>query len=72
MKDGTQRVAAYIDLSAVRFNLESMRANLAKGTLITAVIKTNAYGHGAVAIAENIEQLDYLWGHHDRRVQRGL
>ncbi|MBQ7464109.1 MAG: alanine racemase [Lachnospiraceae bacterium] len=62
MKDGTQRVAAYIDLSAVRFNLESMRANLAKGTLITAVIKTNAYGHGAVAIAENIEQLDYLWG----------
>ncbi len=62
MKDGTQRVAAYIDLSAVRFNLESMRANLAKGTLITAVIKTNAYGHGAVAIAENIEKLDYLWG----------
>ena len=43
MKDGTQRVAAYIDLSAVRFNLESMRANLAKGTLITAVIKMNAY-----------------------------
>ncbi len=49
-------------MSAVRFNMESMRANLAPGTKITAVIKTNAYGHGAAAIAEHIEELDYLWG----------
>ncbi|MBO4374862.1 MAG: alanine racemase [Lachnospiraceae bacterium] len=62
MRDGTQRVAAYIDLSAIRFNIESMKANLAPGTLITAVIKTDGYGHGAVPIAEYLEGIDYLWG----------
>ncbi|MCR5649832.1 MAG: alanine racemase [Lachnospiraceae bacterium] len=62
MRDGTQRVRAEIDLAAVRYNMERMKNNLDRETLITAVIKTNGYGHGAVGIAENIENLPYLWG----------
>ena len=43
------RVCARIDLDAVGANLEAMRQKLKKETRIIAVIKTNAYGHGAVA-----------------------
>ena len=57
-----QRVWAEIDLSAIEFNMNSMYRNLRPGTKMTAVIKTNGYGHGAVAIAHRIEQLPYLWG----------
>lgn len=62
MKDGTQRVRAEIDLAAIKYNLERMKNNLARETLITAVIKTNGYGHGAVEIAKEIEDIGYLWG----------
>ena len=62
IRDGTQRVRAEIDMSAVRYNLERMKNNLERDALITAVIKTNAYGHGAVEIAKNIESVSYLWG----------
>ena len=62
MQPGTQRVRAEISLSAIDFNMESMRRNLKPGTMMTAVIKTNGYGHGSVPIAQHIERLDYLWG----------
>lgn len=58
----TYRVYAGIDLDAARFNLESMHLNLHPGTQMAAVIKTNAYGHGALRIAQAIEDLPYLWG----------
>ena len=56
------RVYAQIDLSAIRYNMESMHKNLAPDTKMAAVIKTNGYGHGALAVAREIEQLPYLWG----------
>ena len=57
------RVTAKIDLGAVRHNMESMHRNLASGQVrMTAVVKTDAYGHGALPIAKEIEDLDYLWG----------
>lgn len=56
------RVYAGIDLAAVRFNLESMHRNTAPSVKITAVVKTDAYGHGALAIARAVEELPYLWG----------
>ncbi len=62
MKSGTDRVRAEIDLDAVSYNMESMKKNIGSGVPITAVIKTNAYGHGAAAIAKHIEGLEYLWG----------
>jgi len=56
------RVRAVIDLRAVDENFENMRRNLNPGTKMIAVIKTNAYGHGAAKIASHIEARDYLWG----------
>ena len=49
------RVCARIDLDAVGANLEAMRQKLKKETRIIAVIKTNAYGHGAVQIARVVQ-----------------
>lgn len=61
MKSG--RVYAEIDLNAILYNMDSMHKNLKPGTKMAAVIKTNAYGHGAKEISEILEPLDYLWGY---------
>lgn len=42
---------AEIDLSAIRHNMANIKASLPAGTDITAVVKANAYGHGAVAVS---------------------
>lgn len=57
------RVYAGIDLSAVLHNLQEMHKNIKKDTKIVAVIKTDGYGHGALPIAEVIEEVPYLWGY---------
>ena len=57
------RVYAKIDLKAIFHNLEAMRDNIPDGTKIMAVIKTDAYGHGAVEIAKELEKTDYIWGY---------
>lgn len=56
------RIQADIDLDAVAYNLESMKKNLAENTQILAVLKADAYGHGAVPIAREIEAYDYVCG----------
>ena len=45
------RVWAEIDLGAVRDNLRALRRLLREGTRLLAVVKADAYGHGAVAVA---------------------
>lgn len=57
------RVWAEVDLDAALYNMESMHRNLKPGTKMTAVIKTDGYGHGALPIARKLEALDYLWGY---------
>ena len=57
-----KRVYAAIDLDAIEYNLKSIKNNISKGTKIMAVIKTDAYGHGAVQVAHKIEQNDFLIG----------
>ncbi len=57
-----RRVHADIDLDAVLFNFEQMSKHIPKGTQVMAVVKTDAYGHGAVPLATLVEPLDYLWG----------
>ena len=59
----TSRVYAGIDLSAILSNLESIHKNIQKDTQILAIIKTDAYGHGALPIAKEIEDVPYLWGY---------
>lgn len=56
------RIYAGIDLEALRFNMESMHSQIQESTKIMAVVKANAYGHGASRIAEEIEHFPYLWG----------
>ena len=56
------RIRADIDLDAVLYNFENMKANVRPGCKITAVIKADGYGHGSVQIAELMEPFDYMWG----------
>lgn len=56
------RVYARVDLDAIRHNLEEMKRHLPKQTKIMAVVKTDAYGHGAVAVAKEIEAVDNVAG----------
>jgi alanine racemase len=56
------RVYASVNLDAIKSNLEQMKSNIHKDTMITAVIKTDGYGHGAVPIAHEIEAYSYLYG----------
>jgi len=58
-----RRVYAEIDLDAVLFNFEQMSRNIPEETKIMAVVKADAYGHGAVPLAELLEPYDFLWGY---------
>ena len=58
-----KRVYARINLDNILFNLRSMKNGINAATHIMAVIKTDGYGHGAVAVAKTIEEEDYLFGY---------
>lgn len=57
------RVYATIDLDAIRHNMEKMEERLQPGTKIIAVVKTDGYGHGAVPIAKEIQEMECLFGY---------
>ncbi len=50
---------AHIDLSALAHNARVVAANAAPARLI-CVVKANAYGHGAVAVARTLAQLPFV------------
>lgn len=56
------RVYARIDLDAIVSNMERMKARMDDDVKIMAVIKADGYGHGAVQIAEMLENYSYIWG----------
>ena len=51
-----------IDLNAIRHNTKTVRRNVAPGTRLMAVVKSDAYGHGAVRCAKTAlnSGADYL------------
>ena len=51
-----------MDLDAVAYNFEAMHKNIKPGTKMIAVVKADAYGHGAVPIARLVQDYDYIWG----------
>ena len=61
--EGHDRIWAQIDLDAVLYNMENMRANISADAKIVAVLKTNGYGHGAVPIMKELEKIPYVWGY---------
>ena len=56
------RVKALIDLDAIYSNIERIREKMSPETLLLAVIKANAYGHGAVAVSKVLEPLADMYG----------
>ena len=48
---------ALIRLGAIRQNIQQMGSHIPNGTLKFAVVKANAYGHGAVAVATAIQDI---------------
>lgn len=51
------RLQADIDLDAIRKNIRAIKKGLRKGVKTCAVVKADAYGHGAVPVAEKISDL---------------
>ena len=55
-----RRVEADIDLDAIRYNVETVKALNPSDRMTLLVIKADAYGHGAVTIAKKMDDLaDY-------------
>jgi alanine racemase len=52
---------AEIDLDSLAFNLHSVKSFLKKELLYMAVVKANAYGHGAVECARRLEREGIDW-----------
>ena len=59
MLEEYSRVYAKVDIEAIKYNLMSMKKNIPDHTKIMAVVKTDAYGHGAIRIAQELEEVDF-------------
>jgi alanine racemase len=58
LPQGTHRpTIAVIDLDALAHNLQEIRRLLPTRTAVCAVVKANAYGHGAVPVSRELEAL---------------
>ncbi|HIU02284.1 MAG TPA: alanine racemase [Candidatus Onthocola gallistercoris] len=55
------RICACIDLDALRQNIKNIRSKLTVQTKLMCVIKTDAYGHGAVTVAETMQDSGADW-----------
>lgn len=62
MKDNEKRTWAEIDLGRLEHNYRALRAMLAPGCRFLGVVKADAYGHGALRVAQRLERLgcEYL------------
>jgi alanine racemase len=58
----SQTTAAEIDLGALAYNYHQLRQLAAPSVKFSAVVKADAYGHGAVPVAKRLEELgaDFL------------
>ncbi|MBQ7045480.1 MAG: alanine racemase [Clostridia bacterium] len=55
------RVCAKIDLDAIMHNINTVKSKIKSGTKIMAVVKADAYGHGAVSVATHLQDtVDYF------------
>lgn len=62
IEQGLDRTWAEISLEALRHNYQVLRERLRKNTKMMAVVKAEAYGHGAIQVAKTLEKegVDYL------------
>jgi alanine racemase len=45
-----------VDLNAIEYNLKTIKSMVGSGTKILAIVKADAYGHGAVKVSQALEQ----------------
>lgn len=57
-----KRVTARINVSAIRENIKNLYRHMPTPKPIMAVVKADAYGHGAVAISVQIEDMMEIYG----------
>ena len=62
MNDLQKRTWAEVSLDNIRHNYKAIRASLPEGTRFLGIVKADAYGHGARAVARTLEDAgaDYL------------
>ncbi len=63
MKESYQRVYAKVDLDAIRYNMEQMYQKISSKASMIGVIKADGYGHGAVPVGRELEQLKFVSGY---------
>lgn len=61
MKEILRRTWAEIDLDALAANFRAVRDCTGEGAQVCCVIKADAYGHGAVRVAKEFEELGADW-----------
>ncbi len=61
MLAGRERAVAEVDLEAIRHNVRRFHRDLAPGAAILAVVKADAYGHGAVPVARAALEAGARW-----------
>lgn len=57
-----ERVCATVDLDAIEQNVANLYQNLNADCKMVAVVKADAYGHGALPIARHLESADMIEG----------
>lgn len=67
-----ERIWAEVDLDAIHGNVECMMANLSPEVKLIAVVKMDGYGHGAVPIAHELEDMSCLYGFAVATVEEAL
>lgn len=56
------RVRAEIDLEAIRINVSQLKDLCKPNTKLMAIVKADAYGHGAVEVARTLDQIADAYG----------
>ena len=56
------RVQANINLDAIHDNVKAAKSLTKKGTKLMAIIKADAYGHGAIRVAETLDDIADAYG----------
>lgn len=61
MSEFLKRTWAQIDLDAIEQNYQSIRGSLSSNSCLMAVVKADAYGHGAVCVARTLQEAGADW-----------
>ena len=61
MIDFLKRTWAQINLDAIQHNYEAIKASLSDGCRVMAVVKADAYGHGAGFVSRTLRDAGVSW-----------